>query len=140
MDVVTERRCTHCGEPLPAKSRSDKLYCDDGCRMAAYRERQRAAHVQLLRGEDIDTSPTQLDLLREAVKEAVREEKLLAVIAAEARQGNWRASAWLLSRMFPERWSERGRDVPFALDGDPADPFQEFDELAERRRRKPPGY
>jgi hypothetical protein len=110
--------------------------------MDAYQERQWTARAQLL-AQTTDEASTRRDQLRDIVREAVREEPLVAVIAAEARQGNWRASAWLLSRLYPTKWGERGGDVPFALDDD-ADPFAEFDQVAERRRlreeRKPPGY
>jgi hypothetical protein len=97
--------------------------------MAAFQERQREARVQLLGDEVADESPSRLDQLRAALREALREERLVGVVAAEARH-NWRASAWLLSRMHPTRWGERGGDMPLTLD-DEADPFTEFDQLGE---------
>jgi hypothetical protein len=140
MTVAVERRCEQCGGPLPEPSRADRRYCSGGCRTAAYESRQRRARVTLVEGEpEPATAPTPLDQLREAVRSAVQEEKLVAVIAAEARH-NWRASARLLSRIHPTRWGERGRDVPLNFEDDPNDPFREVDELAERRKRRPDGY
>jgi hypothetical protein len=124
------RRCEQCGGPLPEPSRADRRYCSGACRTGAYEQRQRHARVTLIEPEPVPaTAPSQLDQLREAVKSAIREEKLLAVVAAEART-NWRASAWLLSRLHPTRWGERGREVPLAFTDDPDDPFKEVDELA----------
>jgi hypothetical protein len=76
------------------------------------------------------------DRLREAVDAATQEHRLVAVVAAAART-NWRASAWILSRRFPERWGERPRGdaVPVAFASDD-DGFREVDQLAELRRRK----
>jgi predicted nucleic acid-binding Zn ribbon protein len=141
VSVEVERRCVQCGGALPEGSRADRRYCSSACRTAAYAERQRRARTRLLaeHEEPPDESARRLDLLREAVRDAVQEPKLVAVIAAEARH-NWRASAWLLSRIHPTRWGERGRDVPLTFDDDPDDPFREVDELASRRRRKPDGY
>src|SRR5687767_10811501 len=113
MTVETERRCVRCGGPPPQPTRADRIYCRDGCRQAAYEQRVRHARVELLPdggpGRDVPTS--QLDRLRDAIVEATREERLVAVIAAESRT-DWRASAWLLSRMHPTRSGERRRDVP----------------------------
>jgi hypothetical protein len=140
-----ERLCARCDGPLPSPSRADRRYCTDACRQAAYEDRQRQARVELLRadGPERAESASRLERLRAAIVEATREERLVGVIAAESRT-NWRASAWLLSRMHPERWGERGRDVPFTLGDDPEDPFAEVDQIAEARRRreqkKPPGY
>jgi hypothetical protein len=145
MPVVTARVCGRdgCENPIPAGSRADRRYCTDACRTAAYSDRQRRARLRLMdavrQAGDGPPEPPALDRLRAAVKDAVQEEKLVAVIAAEARH-NWRASAWLLSRLHPTRWGERGRDVPIVFDDDPADPFREVDELADRRRRKPDGF
>ena len=135
-----ERRCARCDGPLPSPSRADRRFCTDACRQSAYEERQRHARVELL--PEQDESGLRLERLRAAIVEATKEERLVAVVAAEART-NWRASAWLLARLHPTRWGERGRDVPFAL-GDDLDEFAEVDEIrAARRRReqkKPPGY
>jgi hypothetical protein len=145
MTVTAARMCQRdgCENPIPATSRADAKYCEPSCRWRAYADRQREARVQLVRDSERFDDPAppddRLDRLRAAVKDAVQEEKLVAVIAAEARQ-NWRASAWLLSRIHPDRWGERGRDVPLAFEDDPNDPFREVDELAERRSRRPPGY
>jgi hypothetical protein len=45
----------------------------------------------------------QIDALRAALRSAVAQEKLLAVIATTARGGNWRASPWLPARLYPQK-------------------------------------
>ena len=113
MPTVTERVCARdgCENPIPAGSRADRRYCTDACRTAACSARQRRARLRLMdavrQAGDGPPEPPALDRLRAAVKDALQEEKLVAVIAAEARH-NWRASAWLLSRLHPTRWGERG--------------------------------
>lgn len=145
MTVAVIRRCVKCGGSLPEGSRSDRRYCGDACRTAAYAERQRQERTRLVIEHEVEHEASayehddRLDRLRDAVREAIQEPRLLGVIAAEARH-NWRASAWLLSRIHPDRWGERGRDVPFEVGTDPDDPFREVDELADRRRRRPDGY
>lgn len=141
MKTAVVRRCVMCGGSLPQGSRSDRRYCGDACRTAAYAERQRQERTRLVVEHEAPAyvPDDRLDRLREAVRSALQEEKLVAVIAAEAKS-NWRASAWLLSRIHPDRWGERGRDVPFEVGTDPDDPFREVDELADRRRRRPDGY
>jgi hypothetical protein len=58
-------------------------------------------------------------------------------IIARAANENWQAAAWLLERMYPDRWArpsqrEKGPETPAAPT--PGDPFAEVDELALRRR------
>jgi hypothetical protein len=36
------RRCLHCGKPLVGKLNPRRLYCDDACKKAAYKNRYRA--------------------------------------------------------------------------------------------------
>ena len=45
------RRCTHCGEPLPSRRRSDARYCGGTCRAAASRARASEAHGAFLTPE-----------------------------------------------------------------------------------------
>jgi hypothetical protein len=83
--------------------------------------------------------------LRARVEEAKAhaEARHVANIANAARE-NWQAAAWLLERMYPERWgrvSVRVRDA--AVDAaqpnettTPDDPFAEVDDLAAARRRR----
>lgn len=82
--------------------------------------------------------------LRERVERARAEGEAhnVAIIAREARGGNWQAAAWMLERQWPERWArpsqreayiDRLADVPVRPDDDP---FSELDELAAARRRR----
>jgi hypothetical protein len=65
-------------------------------------------------------------------------------IIADAARESWSAAAWLLERLYPERWgrpsSPQRRDASAAEDSGPEsiepDPFAEVDELAERRRTR----
>jgi hypothetical protein len=68
---------------------------------------------------------------------ATSEERLVLQVAAAAAKGQWRASAWLLERRFPERWAARPRVQAQARVEPPSDdPFAEVDELARRRRAR----
>lgn len=63
-------------------------------------------------------------------------EPRLVRLIAQAGQTEWRAAAWLLERLHPERYGRRsGKVVPADADGAP-DPFDEVDELAEARRKR----
>jgi hypothetical protein len=84
--------------------------------------------------------------LRERVERAKAEGEArnVAQIASAARE-NWQAAAWMLERMYPDRWgrgSVRLRDVPdeeapqVERSADPDDPFAEVDQLAEMRARR----
>jgi hypothetical protein len=103
-----ERLCDHCSGPLPAGSRADRRFCTDSCRVGAYKRRQRRAHVELLTNVRAAPEPAapavpdqaaQLERLRALVDDAIIEPRLLGVIATEARQGSWRAAAWLLQHV-----------------------------------------
>lgn len=74
----------------------------------------------------------------EAVDRALSEgeARAVAVIAAASTE-SWQAAAWMLERRYPDRWarpSQRDKDEK-APAVDPADPFNEVDELAAYRRR-----
>lgn len=61
-------------------------------------------------------------------------------LIARAATDNWQAAAWLLERRHPERWarlSQRPQTEDPAPAEKPADPFDEVDELASRRRERP---
>jgi hypothetical protein len=78
--------------------------------------------------------------LEAALAKATEEPRLVAIVAAAAARGDWRASAWILSRRWPERWGtpqqRRESEIPEpAPTLDPNSPFYEIDELASRRRR-----
>ena len=77
--------------------------------MDAYQERQRAARTNLLIEDDNvtddDLLPPAHDQLREAVKEMLQEERLVAVVAGEAQRSDWRAASWLLARVYPQHWT-----------------------------------
>ena len=55
----------------------------------------------------------------------------LVASVERAAQGDWRAAAWLLERIAPERWDRTYRPVPAPTSGGA---FAEVDELARRRR------
>jgi hypothetical protein len=76
---------------------------------------------------------------RERMQEARArgEVRLVAEVSRAARE-NWQASAWMLERLYPERWarvSQRPEPAPKPEPERPADPFDEVDELAQRRGR-----
>jgi predicted nucleic acid-binding Zn ribbon protein len=112
-----ERRCEQCGNALPARSRRDRRFCSDRCRMSAYSARQRAAVATVV------TLPP---------SEELREHELVRAVA-RAADANWRAAAWLLERKWPDRWSAT-RKPTRELPAD--DPFAFLDEIAEARRRR----
>jgi hypothetical protein len=84
--------------------------------------------------------PVPVKLLDQVLDRALREEALVARVAAHAASGattSWRAAAWLLERRHPERWGDprvRARDVEPVVD--PGSPFAEVDELAKKRRAR----
>jgi hypothetical protein len=78
---------------------------------------------------------------RERVERAKAEGEVrnVAVISRAAGE-SWQAAAWLLERMYPERWGKvsvrlREESEPEPVVRTEHDPFGEVDELAERRRR-----
>jgi hypothetical protein len=82
--------------------------------------------------------------LKEQVERARAEGQVRHVaIVSRAAESDWRASAWLLERQWPEQWG--GVSVRVRAEAEPqpeveeltdTDPFSEFDELAERRNRR----
>jgi hypothetical protein len=98
--------CEHCRKPLPAQSRPDKRFCDNRCRAAASKLRQRRARIQLV--DELGDPPPErdeaLERLRSAIGEATLEPRLMGVITNEAHSNkNWRAAAWLLENVV---WAE----------------------------------
>jgi hypothetical protein len=90
-------------------------------------------------GEWLARSPGVSPELAQAVEDATSEVRLVGLVA-KAASTNWRAAAWLLERRYQERWSPQrvDKDALPAISED--DPMLEFDELAERRKRRPPRY
>lgn len=41
--ALIDKDCEGCGKKLPSGSRTDKTYCSDACRQAAYRRRKKEA-------------------------------------------------------------------------------------------------
>lgn len=88
------------------------------------------------RGEEADTG-----IYREfydAIEQARAESEALQVerISRAANNGSWQAAAWLLERRYSERWAKPADRRKLASDDTekPADAFEEFDELAPRRK------
>jgi hypothetical protein len=137
--VNVERLCEGCGKPLPLSARADRRY-HEPCRAAAYRQRKRerraAERVAMERAVVEHAGPDYPEVLAAAIAEP----RLVVLMAHAARQGSWRAAAWLLERQFPERWGPPERRLA-AAPADAAtrapDAFSEVDELAARRRRRP---
>jgi hypothetical protein len=76
---------------------------------------------------------------RDAVDQAKAESEveLVSRLETAARNGSWRAAAWLLERRFPERWgrgSVRTEASP-AVDGQSKDPFEELDNVTPLKPR-----
>jgi hypothetical protein len=86
MNIVSiPRRCEGCDRDLPALARPNRRYHDAACRARARRRRRREEET----GQD------------EALEPATTEERLLGQVAKAAGEGNWRASAYLLERLYP---------------------------------------
>lgn len=83
------------------------------------------------------------DLIYRGFRERVEEARALGEVALvrevqQAARENWQAAAWMLERSYPERWarlSQRPQAEDPAPAEKPADPFDEVDELAQRRSR-----
>jgi hypothetical protein len=73
--------------------------------------------------------------LEAALARATEETRLVAYVASAAAK-NWRASAWLLERRYPERWGRGTREESIIVPSED-DPFREVDELARRRAKRP---
>ena len=101
--------------------------------------------VWLRRGQSQRVVDAPYREFRERVEQARAEGEVrnVAQIASAARE-SWQAAAWLLERQFPERWGrpsspqrrEQPPDEPAVAAAVAADPFEEVDELAERRRKQ----
>jgi hypothetical protein len=74
--------------------RADRRYCSPRCRVAAHRARKRDA--------------------RKLVQTAALDEATLVGYILSASETNWRAGAWLLERVYPERWGAGARPRPEA--------------------------
>ena len=92
---MTDRLCEGCGNPL-GPGRPDRKHHGPACRNMAWRRRQAGtAPVPVM----VMPSPDPSAVLAEALSE----NNLLIPIVHAART-QWRASAWLLERRYPERW------------------------------------
>jgi hypothetical protein len=134
--IVSGVKCEQCGDPLPATARRNRRYCDQRCRRRAHEERHAPAAPELAPVVPVAAS-TGEEHVQELLARVLAEERLVAQVAAGAKT-NWRASAWLLERRYPERWGPprpaAEPDVPPAVAED--DPFAEVDMLAAKRRAR----
>jgi hypothetical protein len=97
-------------------------------------------YISTAEGTDRDiavTPPALIAELEEALGKATEEVRLVAQIASAASKGQWRASAWLLERKYPERWMARPRPA-VEPEPEPADDdaFAELDQIAAQRRKR----
>jgi hypothetical protein len=138
--------CDHCGKALPLTARPDQRYCSHAHRQAAYERRRGPVRTRPVMspsggGSTRESDPILVQL--EAALERATEEVRLVALDARAAQTQWRASAGLLERQYPERWGRRDRGAtPPAVMPPADDPFFEVDQLAEQRRKRtrPDGY
>jgi hypothetical protein len=91
----------------------------------------------MARGESDQPRDQLYRRFRERIQEArARGEVRLVSEVSRAARENWAAAAWILERAYPERWarvSQRAQAQPPEPAPEPADPFEEVDELAARR-------
>jgi hypothetical protein len=129
-----DRRCEYCEVLLASTSRPDRRYCSPGCRQSAYAQRRGSRPVAVI-------PPAEQTEIERILAQATREERLVLRVAAAAAKGQWRASAWLLERRYPERWARPSRQEerrPAPTSSPEAMFFAEIDELARRRARLRP--
>jgi hypothetical protein len=128
-----ERRCQVCKALIATTSRPQRRYCSAACRQSAYERRRRWRSVAVI-------SPSEATDIERILASATSEERLVLQVAAAAAKGQWRASAWLLERRWPERWGppEKRSAVEVVVDRPPNaidDVFAELDEIRARRER-----
>jgi hypothetical protein len=133
--IVSGVKCEQCGDPLPALARRNRRYCDARCRRRAHEERHAPA-PELAPVVPV-AAITDDEHVQELLARVLAEERLIAQVAAAAKT-NWRASAWLLERRYPERWAAPPRRADDELPPVVAehDPFWEVDQLAAKRRAR----
>jgi hypothetical protein len=102
--IVERRECESCGAEISAFAGRDRRYCDATCRASAAKRRRRVERRA-------SYSTPVLSELERVLAAATSEERLLAHVARAAGTGNWRASAWILERRFPERWGPPPRST-----------------------------
>ena len=94
-------------------------------------------HVWMKRGERRGKADAPYRAFAVAIEQARAEAEsdLVARMRQASSSGSWRATAWLLERMAPERWA-RARNHGQAetpADQPETDAFAEVDQLAQRR-------
>lgn len=141
--ATVNRTCEACGVDRGPLARPNQRHCTgtSACRVRASRARARARareHGSPLR-DWLSRSPAVSTELAQAVEEATSEVRLVGLVA-KAGSTNWRAAAWLLERRYQERWTPQRADRDALPPVSEDDPMAEFDQLAARRNRKPPGY
>ncbi len=97
---MTERPCLGCGQPLDGEGRADRRYHGLSCRKAAYRRRQRERETA-----PVTLVPPPPPIDPHAVLERALSEDALLIPIVHAARTQWRASAWLLERRYPQRWA-----------------------------------
>ena len=99
--------CAYCGTDLGA-GRSDRRYCDSRCRAKAHKRRRRERPDLHL----VEPAPSYGSGSAGPVDEELEDDDdeelqaaLVVSIVKAARAGDWRASAWLLARRWPQRYA-----------------------------------
>jgi hypothetical protein len=136
--IVSGVNCEQCGDPLPATARRNRRYCDARCRRRAFEGRHALPKAAPELAPVVPVAAiTDDEQVQELLGRVLEEPRLIAQVAAAAKT-NWRASAWLLERRYPERWAAPPRraddEPPPAVIAD--DPFAEVDQLAAKRRAR----
>ncbi len=95
--------------------------------------RRQTLHEWLKRGEQGGSSNARYAAFAQAVEQAKAEAEvdLVAQMRLASRAGSWKATAWLLEHLAPERWGRAAQAS--AEEPVESDPFGEVDQLAERR-------
>lgn len=97
--------------------------------------RRQTLHEWIKRGESKARADLPYREFAAAVERARAEAEsdLVAQMRKASASGSWKATAWLLERVAPERWDRAAKAPAAPAEDGAADPFGEVDQLAKRR-------